>query len=241
MDFLRPDAGEVKIFGKDSRQDSTELKEEIGFLPGEVRLYEDWTGREHIKLLEKIRGVKRMENGLVEKLGFDPSKRVKSLSTGNRQKLGIILAFMHQPNLLILDEPTTGLDPLLQSTIHEILRAKAGEGKTIFMSSHNLAEVERVCDRVCIIKEGKIAAIESVSNLKRKRVYTVYAYFEKEVPGEKELEEINLEVKEKLTDGLILLARGDIDPILDLLERYDLKDLEITHANLEEIFLEYYR
>lgn len=241
MDYLRPDEGEVLIFGRDARRESTDLKKEIGFLPSEVRLYDDWTGEEHLSFFKRTRELDGSDIKLTETLGLDTSKRFKDLSTGNKQKLGLVLALLHRPRLLILDEPSSGLDPLLQNEIHKILRQRAREGVTVFMSSHNLAEVERICQRVCIIRQGKIAAVESIKELKKKRVYTIFAYFDREVPAENELEGIDLEVKEKLVDGLVLLARGDIDPIVSLLEKYELKDLEITHANLEDVFLQYYR
>lgn len=240
MDFLTADEGTIKILGFDAHQDSTKLKNDIGFLSGEVNLYDNWSGQEHINLVEKIRGVSNLDEDLIEKFAFDPRKKVKKLSTGNKQKLGLILALMHQPKLLILDEPTMGLDPLLQQSIHEILKTEARKGKTIFMSSHNLAEVEKVCDRVCVIKQGKIVAIESVHDLKKKRLYTVYVHFEGEVPKD-ELTTDGIDIEEEFSDGLVLNVKGDISPLLAKLNEYKLKDLEIIHANLEKVFMEYYR
>ncbi len=170
MDFLRPDEGTIEILGLDAQTDSPKLKGDIGFLSEEVNLYHNWTGQEHINLVKKIRGGGIDESDLIAKLDFNPQKKVKKLSLGNKQKLGLILALMHQPKILILDEPTTGLDPLLQQTIYEILQSEAQKGNTIFMSSHNLFEVERLCDRVCIIKNGKIVAIESIPEERRKKL-----------------------------------------------------------------------
>jgi ABC-2 type transport system ATP-binding protein len=240
MDLLRPDSGTIKIFGLDSCKDSSKLKSKIGFLPGEVNLYESWTGREHINLLEKIRGNSRFDDTLVAKLDFDPSPKVKNLSTGNKKKLALILALMHRPELLILDEPTTGLDPLLRNTIHEVLKNEAKRGKTVFMSSHDLSEVEKICDRICIIKEGKIVDTESVAGIKKKRLYTIHVYFKGKVPKEK-LSKDGVEVTKEFSDGLVLTVKGDVTPIISKLSKYSLKDLEITHASLEEVFMEFYR
>lgn len=239
MDFLRPDGGRIEILGLDAQKDSAKLKQEIGFLSEEDNLYQDWTGQEHINLLEKIRGFSRLDDNLIERFDFDPSKKVKTLSSGNKQKLGLILALMHQPKLLILDEPTLSLDPLLRNTVHEILKAEAKKGKTIFMSSHNLAEVEKICDRVAIIKEGKIVDIESIADIKKKRLYTIEVFFRGKVP-KTELAKAGVEITKEFSNGLILSVKGDIKPVLTKLARHKLKDLEITHASLEEVFMEFY-
>ncbi|MBU1110599.1 ABC transporter ATP-binding protein [Patescibacteria group bacterium] len=240
MDFLRPDAGEITILGMDAQRNAPELKRDIGFLSGEVSLYNNWTGQEHIDLVEKMRGQTDYDLNLISEFNFEPNKKVSNMSSGNKQKLGLILALMHKPKILILDEPTTGLDPLLQNAFYEIIRTEAGEGKTVFMSSHNLAEVERVCDRVCIIKGGKIVAIESIKELKRKKIYTVCAYFDGPVPKD-EFHTDGVTVTKKFEDGMVMNVKGEIDPVLDKLSKYKITDIEIIHASLEEIFLEYYK
>lgn len=240
MDLLRPDEGSIKILGLDARTDSEKLKTDIGFLSGEVHLYDNWSGQEHIALVKKMRDFKNQESELIKKLNFDPRKKVKKLSSGNKQKLGLILALMHQPKILMLDEPTLGLDPLLQIVIYEILKGEAEKGHTIFMSSHNLAEVERICDRVCIIKEGKIAAIESIREIKKKRIYTAYVYFDDVIPKE-EIIAAGIEITKEFEDGLVLNITGDPDPLINILRQHKLKDLEIVHASLEEVFVEFYR
>ena len=241
MDFLRPDSGKIEILGQDAQKNTAEIKSDIGYLSSETNLYKSWTGNEHIHFLERIRGISQFDEKLIEELKFDPRKKAGALSTGNRQKLGIILALMHQPKLLILDEPTVGLDPLLQNYIYEILKTEAAKGNTIFMSSHNLAEVEKICDRVIILKDGKIVATESINDIKRKRIYTVYAYFEGDVP-KKELVTDGISLIEEFSDGLVLSVKGDTKPLLKKLAGYEnLKDLEITHAGLEEVFMEFYK
>jgi len=241
MDFLRPDEGMIEILGLDAQAQSAKLKQEIGFLSEEDNLYQDWTGHEHINLIKRIRGGKTRESELITKLDFDPNKKVKTLSSGNKQKLGLILALMHQPKVLILDEPTKGLDPLLQHTVHEILQTEVKERNTsIFMSSHNLSEVEKTCDRVCVLKAGKVVAIESISDIKKKKLYTIYIYFDGEVPERKKLAALDVEIIKELSNGLVLSVRGEIKPVLAKLSKLNLKDLEITHASLEEVFMEFY-
>ena len=240
MDFLRPNEGSIEIFGFDAQKDSEKLKNDIGHLSSESTLYNSWTGQEHIDFLEKIRGVSQLDEELIKNLKFDSRKKVSTLSTGNRRKLSLILALMHEPKLLILDEPTVGLDPLLQNYIYEILKSQAAKGNTVFMSSHNLTEVEKVCDRVIVLKTGKIVTTETIKALRSKKIYTIYAYFEGEVPKNQLTAESQL-IKE-FTGGVALKVRGDIKPLLVKLSGYkNLKDLEISHASLEEVFMEFYK
>ena len=241
MDFVRPTNGKIDIFGLDAQDNSAKLKEDIGHLSSESTLYNSWTGQEHIDFLENIRGVSQLDEELVKNLKFDPSKKVKALSTGNRRKLGLILALMHAPKLLILDEPTVGLDPMLQNYIYEILKAQAAKGNTVFMSSHNLAEVEKICDRVIVLREGKIVAVETVSDLRAKKIYTIYAYFEGSVP-KKELVTDGAHLIKEFSGGLALKVKGDIKPLLVKLSSFkNLKDVEISHASLEDVFMEFYK
>lgn len=241
MDFLRPTSGVIKIFGKDARLESKEIKKDLGFLAGEVNLYDSWTGREHIELFRKIRGVETNEDELISLLDYDPSKRVKTLSTGNKQKLGIILALMHSPKLLLLDEPTTGLDPFLQQSVTQLLQKHAENGNTVFLSSHNLTEVERTCDRVLIIKEGKLVELASIDKVKENKLYTVFLHFDGKAPARELLESEDVKVIRKVNNGYNIQVKGDIDKFLKKVSRYQLSDIEITHATLEEIFLEFYK
>jgi len=240
MDFLYPESGKIVILGKDAQDYAAELKKDIGFLSGEVSLYENWSGNEHITLVRSMRGGKTREKELMSILQFDPKIKVKNLSTGNKQKLGIILALMHNQRVLILDEPTTGLDPLLQEAIYKILREIADKGTTIFFSSHNLPEVEKICDRVCIIKQGKIVAVESVSKLKEKRMYSVSVTFGEKVDKEQFVQD-GVDVVYTLNGKYELTVRGNIGDFIKKIKMLDIKDLEITHARLEDIFLEYYQ
>jgi len=240
MDFIRPTAGKISILGKDSIKDSAELKKEIGFLPGNIRLYDTWTGDQHIDFYRSMGADPRVADCLIKKLDFDSKKRFKNLSSGNKQKLGVILALMKKPKILIMDEPTNALDPLLQNQVHQLLKEEKKNGTTVFISSHNLSEVERICDRVAIIKEGKVIATENIRSLKEKRIHTTTAYFFERARKD-ELSGIpGIEFIEEISDGLVIRSKGDINPLIKKLSCYKLKDIEISHASLEEIFLEFY-
>ena len=239
MDFIRPLEGSVGILGMDARRDSVELKKAIGYLAGNVQLYEKWTGREHISFFDSLSGGADFAEKLVERLDFDPSMRVKHLSSGNRQKLGIILAFMSRPRVLILDEPTLGLDPLLQNTVYNLLAESTENGTTVFMSSHNLAEVDRVCSRVGIIRLGKMVATENITALKKKKISTMYVAFTDPVIKEDFLDE-NTELVLEAENTLTLKIKGDVNAVIKRLGTYTVSDIRITQASLDDIFMEYY-
>jgi len=239
VDFIRPTSGKILLLGKDAQQDSVELKDKIGYLSGDVRLYDNWTGKTHIDFMKRP-GKEDAIKSLIDRLGLNVSRKAGKLSSGNRQKLGLVLALMHEPELLIFDEPTNALDPLLQNVIYDLFRDLTKNGTTIFMSSHNLSEVERICTRVGIIREGKIVAVESIASLKQKRLYTVEVFFEKPVKKEMFLDG-DTEVIKELSDGILLSVQGEIAPLLQRLAILPVKDIEIKHASLEDTFLEFYR
>ena len=239
MDFIRPTAGHISILGKDAQKNAVELKKRIGYLPDTVNAYDKWTGQMHIDYFRKFGGKKDIIDKLIDRLNFNPTEKAKKLSSGNRRKLGLILAFMVNPEILILDEPTTALDPLLQNVVHELLAEASSVGITVFMSSHNLNEVERICSRVGIIKQGKMVAMESIASLKQKRMYAVHVYFNQKIEKNELLSE-GVEVIKELPNGFILNVKGDINPLLAKLKNFSLEDIEIKHASLEDIFLEFY-
>jgi ABC-2 type transport system ATP-binding protein len=239
MDFIRPTAGSIQILGLDSKKDSVPIKKKVGFLSGLVHLYDKWTGAEHIDFTRRLNGTKDIVEELIGRFDFDPNIKAKNLSSGNRQKLGIILAFMSQPEVLILDEPTNALDPLLQNEMYELLKKVTKDGATIFMSSHNLSEVDKICHHVGIIKQGKMVATESIQSLKDKRMNKVQVQFADHFDKNEFVFE-GVQIVHALPDSLILNVKGDINQLLRKLSTHTLKDFHIEHAPLEDIFMEFY-
>lgn len=240
MDFIRPTSGSITILDKDAHTSSVELKREIGFLPADNSLYDNWNGTDHISLQEMVRGKSKIIQELIDRLGYNPKMRVKLLSTGNRQKLALILALMNEPKLLVLDEPTAGLDPLLQNVFYEILTEFRQKGTTIFMSSHNLHEVEEICDQVGIIKKGQMVAVEKMSALRDKRLYRVTCRFAKQYQY-KDFNLPDIDFIDKSAKKIVVKVRGDINPIMRKINKYKLENIEIIQGSVEDVFLEYYK
>lgn len=240
MDFIRPTGGSIRLLGKDARENSVELKKNIGYLSSDVYLYDKWTGQEHIDFVSSSKGKSKHFESLIKRLNFNPKVKVKTLSTGNKQKLNILLAFMGDPKLLILDEPTRGLDPLLQNEIYAILQEFQKAGGTVFLSSHNLPEVEKICGRVGIIRQGKLSAVEKIDDLKEKSMHSGHISFD----GAYNKNDFLLEgvaITGENANGFSFTIRGPINPFLIALLKYRVKDFEIAHANLEDIFLTFYK
>lgn len=239
MDFIRPSSGEVEILGKDAQQDSVYLKSKIGYLSDSARFYDHWTAGQHLAFQQSLRGKSKILDELLKRFGLNRKLRFSGLSSGNKRKLSIILALMNEPEVLILDEPTSSLDPLLQNSLHSYLEEFAKKGGTVFMSSHNLSEVEKICDRVGIIKDGKMVAVERISDMKLMKIYDVS--FHAEGVDEKQFEDKNTQIVSHI-DGLVTLkVKGDINPIVEKLAKIKVKDLEIMHVSLEDIFMEFYQ
>ena len=239
MDFVRPSSGNINILGLDAQKNSVELKSKIGYLSDTAHFYGHWSAENHLDFQQSLRGKSPILNDLVKKFGLNTKLRFAGLSSGNKRKLGVILALMNEPEVLILDEPTSALDPLLQNALLSYLRNFADNGGTVFISSHNLAEVEKICDRVAIIKDGKLVATETISELRRMKMYDVSFHTNKF--DSKIFEDKNTEIVSQI-DGLVRMkVKGDINPTVSKLAKIEVKDLEITHVSLEDIFMEFYR
>lgn len=236
MNFIYPTSGEMKILGQDVLQAGVELRRRIGYLPSDSHLYDHWTGQQHIDFVAATRGI-APSSKLIDRLGFNPKVRVKHLSTGNRQKLQLILAFLGGSKLVIMDEPTRGLDPILQNELYKILREYKNGGGTVFMSSHNLPEVEKVCDSIAVIRRGKIVVEETLQSLRDKSIHNLSVIFEKATDPKKFIRP-GVTVVHHSGQTFTLRVKGDINHTLALICKNKLKDVEITHASLEEIFLE---
>ena len=241
LDFIRPSSGRARLFGLDAHADSIQIKSRIGYLPGEYGMYEKMTAVEYLQFLGSLRSDKKppMKDKLIELFDLDISRRIKSFSHGNKQKLALIQAFMHDPELLILDEPTNGLDPLIQQQFYELILELKERGRTIFFSSHVLSEVERVCDRVAILREGKLVALHEISDLKKFRLKSIEVTFKQE-SDESIFRLEGVRKIEKNANAVRLLIDSNINGILRKISEYPIENISCRDASLEDIFLEYY-
>ena len=243
LDLLHPTSGSARIFGLDSRRDSVAIRARLGNLPGEFALDPRRTGREALSLLAALRGMDGLGRAaeLAERFHADLDRPLGHLSRGNRQKIGLVQALFHSPELLVLDEPTGGLDPLMQEQFHEVVGEERDRGATVFLSSHDLDEVERLCDRVAIIRDGRLIAVEHVADLTRRRYRHVTVEFERAVdvselaalPGVRSLENHGPRVR-------FTVEPDALDAVIKAIARHRVVDLELAHPSLEEIFLAYY-
>ena len=242
LDLLHPTRGSARIFGLDSRRQSVAIRARIGNLPGDFGYGKQSSGREAVSLLGRLRGMDDLgrADSLAARFRADLERPLGQLSRGNRQKVGLILALFHRPDLLILDEPTSGLDPLMQEEFLALVREERERGCAVFISSHELDEVERVCDRVGIIRDGKLIAVEGVADLLARTPRRASVEFSERIdpaelracPGVSDLE---------VADGRVTFSFvGDPDPVIKIVARHTVSDLEFAHPTLEEVFLGYY-
>jgi ABC-2 type transport system ATP-binding protein len=242
LGFLHPTAGHASILGRDAVSESVDIRRQIGYLPGGIALYDTMTGADLLDYLADLGGRGApLRAELVERMELskrDLGRLVRDYSRGMRQKIGIIQAFQHDPELAILDEPSEGLDPLMQRAFYDLLDARHAAGRTIFFSSHVLSEVERVCDRVAIIRRGELVALSDVESLVARRRRHVEIRFEGEPP---QLEGVPGVSSPRVGDGIASCElEGDVGPFLAALASATVRDLVIEPASLEEAFLEYY-
>jgi ABC-2 type transport system ATP-binding protein len=238
----RPTGGRATLLGLDAAADSVEVHRRVGYLPGDLELFPRLTGRQHITWFARGRGVDDLvARQLVDRFQVMVDRPVRELSKGNRQKIGLVLAFMHQPELLVLDEPTSGLDPLMQHEFESLLREAIAEGRTVFLSSHELGEVQRIADRIAIIKKGMLVAEDTVDGLRRAAPQKMEVRF----PYPVDLAELSAVkgVTVTASDGpLVLLdVTGEIAPVLKVIASHDPVDLISRPASLDELFLGFYR
>ncbi len=241
MDIIRPSRGRATIFGLDCQTEGVAIRQRVGYLPGELSLYPTMTGSQFLDMVGSVRGHedKAYRRELCERLQLDTSRKLREYSRGNKQKVGLVAAMMHKPDLLILDEPTSGLDPIVQATVLEIVReAKAG-GRTVFFSSHILPEVQEVCDRVGIIRDGRLVATESVDVLTHQQFRRLKLTFAALPPPDAFVLE---GVSEGGRDGLTvtLEVRQNLNAVLGKAATFGVIDLESPPISLEEAFLAYY-
>ena len=242
LDLIRPTSGTAKVFGIGAAADPVAIHRRLGYLPGEWNLYDRLTGAETIRYFANLRGGvdKAYVDQLVERLDLDPSRRFREYSKGNKQKVGLVVALQHKPELLILDEPTSGLDPLIQQSFNELIFEGKKEGRTVFLSSHIISEVERTCDRVAIIREGRIVRTDTVEGVRSLAAHEVELRFGAPVdPGPfQAIEGVANLASEGRT--IRMLVTGPIAPVVRLAGQYDLVDFVSREPSLEEVFLSEY-
>ena len=241
MGFIQADQGSCQINGLDCLRDHARIQQTLGYLPGEIAFMDDMTGIEFIKFMAKMKGMTDLTKAyeLMERFELNPQGKIKKMSKGMKQKIGIICAFMHDPELLILDEPSSGLDPLMQNRFIELVLEEKQRGKTIFMSSHIFEEIERTCDRTAMIKDGRLISIEELQTLKASKHKTYQIMFATEELAEQFMNE-GFECEQVESTVVKVLPRNNLNYLLATLSRYDIIDLDITKPSLEELFLHFY-
>ncbi len=242
LDFIRPDGGEIDLLGHSNKKNGFNLsRHKVGYLISGINLVEHWSGKDHLNFQQSLRGKSNNLNSLLKRFDFNPSGKVKSLSTGNRQKLGLIMALMNNPEFLILDEPTAGLDPILQEEFYKIISDLKKDGVSIFMSSHNLPEVQKVCDRAAIIKAGKIITLKPISELSGHGTYEIKVIFVDKKISLQNLKVDKVSNLKKVGPGYNFQLGGSITEFLKIISKYEIENINITSANLEDVFLDYYK
>lgn len=242
LDIIRPTSGTAHIFGLDCQREGVAIRRRVGYLPGELSLPQNMRGQQYLDMVRSLRGNqvdRQYKRALCHRLNLDASRRIREYSRGNKQKLGLVAAFMSQPDLLILDEPTSGLDPLVQQTVLELVREARGAGRTVFFCSHVLPEVQAVADRVGIIRAGKLAAVERVDTLTTQQFRRVSLRLAADPPaaafafdGVRETSRAN--------QAVTLEVAQNMPAVMQTAATYGILDVETHPVTLEEVFLAYY-
>jgi ABC-2 type transport system ATP-binding protein len=240
LGLIAPTTGSARIFGLDAQHQAPEVHRRLAYVPGEANLWPALTGRETLALLGRVQGRvdEQYRDELIKRFDFDPSKKVRSYSKGNRQKVSLIAALMTRPDLLILDEPTSGLDPLMEQTFRECMQEAKQRGQTVFLSSHILSEVEALCDRVAILRLGELLELGTLAQMRHLSAFSVQATFEGPPPDITNVAGVsNVEV---LDHTLRCEVTGSMEPLLRALSDKGVRELLSTKPSLEELFLSHY-
>lgn len=237
LGLINKSGGTAEIFGRNIETNKKEILAEVGYLPSEAVFYSGMRVKDVIKLSADLRkkDCKKEAKELCERLGLDTEKKVEELSFGNRKKVAIVCALQHKPRLCVLDEPTGGLDPLMQREFFTILKERNAEGATIFLSSHILSEIQRNCTRAAIVREGKLIACDSVEALSKTSAKRIHIEGNADITALKNVRDI-----QKTDSGTSFLYSGDINEFLQYISKYSINDLSISEPDLEEIFMHYY-
>lgn len=238
MDFIRPTQGSATIFGLDTQRDSLALKSRIGYLPGEIMQFPSVTAGYIVNLLLNMRGIddRTYLHELAERLHLDLSRKFQDLSHGNKQKVSLIQALMHHPELLILDEPTLGLDPIIQRELRLILQEFSAQGNTIILSSHVLSEVESICSRIGLIDRGRIVREGTLNELRSSRIHKISAIIDGDMPTHDDLTSLGVDGVDIQGATVRFDVRGSVDAVLKALARYRVVEFDSRELSLEEVF-----
>lgn len=242
MNFIQPTSGSASILGKDVVADSVDIKRSIGYLSSDMAMYPKMSGQQFLTYMSQLQPTTKptYRQELVHRLKAEPSKRLGALSRGNRQKFAIVQAFMHQPQVLILDEPSSGLDPLMQEVFYELIHEARARGAAIFMSSHIMSEVQKVCDRVGIIREGKLIAERDIAEMTKDAAHTFEITFA-DSPPVGELKRLKgVQVASQQDNMVTVHVQGSLAPFLAALSHHDVIKLEARQLDLEELFMRFY-
>ncbi len=241
LGFLNADNGSCRVGELDCRKQAARIQENMGYIPGEAAFFDGMTGMEFLNFMAAMRGLKdRLRtDSLISRLELDTSGKIRRMSKGMKQKLAIVAAFMHDPAIYVLDEPTIGLDPLMRNIFIELILEEKSRGKTIFMSSHNFDEIERTCDRAGIIREGKLVAVEDINSLKaaRRKVITVTVASDEDI---RKLKESGLDIENISGNHIDVVVRDNFDGFIAGLNKCRVRGLDIKTQSLEQVFLKYY-
>ncbi len=242
LGILQADRGTATVFGRDTWQDAVEIHKRIAYVPGEVNLWPNLTGGEIIDLFVQLRGSnhKSRREELIERFDLDPSKKCRSYSKGNRQKVVLVAAFAAEADLYLLDEPSSGLDPLMEKVFQECITEFKEEGKTVFLSSHILSEVEKLCDRLSIIRQGKIIESGSLDELQHLTRTRIVLETKEEIPSLNDLNGIH-DLKKQNNTHSFLVDTAELDQVIQHISKFGVKKLESSPPKLEDVFMEHYR
>ena len=240
LGFMRPTSGRASVLGRDAWTDAPMVHERLSYVSSDPGYLGELTAREQLEYMARLRGLpKDSWRPVAERLELDPSVPIRKLSRGNRQKVAVVQAFMGREPLLVMDEPTSGLDPLMQREFLKLVAEVRADGRTVFLSSHNLPEVERACDRVAIIREGRIVSVSSVSDLQASHWRSVNLVLAAAVPPDTfdlaDVRVVNAEARD-----VHLMMRGDVNPLLRRLATLEVRDVSIVTLEIEDVFLGYY-
>jgi ABC-2 type transport system ATP-binding protein len=242
LDLIRPTSGTARVLGMDVHRDRLAIDRRTSYIPGELALYGELTGRQLLTYFGNLQGRvdAKYRDSLIQRLELDPTKKIKSLSRGNKQKVGLVSAFMIRPDLMILDEPTAGLDPFVQLEFERLCEEARDEGRTVFISSHQLPEVEHLCDRVGIIREGRLLAVESIADLKARALRKLEIDFGGSIPPESFADIPGVQDVVIDSDMLRCTVMGSLDALIKVAAKYEVRNIRSIETSLEEIFLAYY-